>query len=146
MADPPPPTPWAAPAPAAPARPALPGSPAALYSRGETLRDVGRAMTIISILATVAGIIMTPIGGLGVLNSCDGQWEADCRRAERTSVAGISLIAIGHVGLFVGIPLWSVGRGRMDRAMSLGYRPASALPYVTPTHNGAVAGVRLLTF
>jgi hypothetical protein len=172
---PPPPAPAPAPAPAPPAPPPPPGaagpvyygqggvpqygygyapapmpnpygiSPGELYARGGSLRNIGMPLTIASIVLFAVGIGLLVKGSESASHyDCTG---FGCSSNTDQYIAWGLVSMLGSiVGLGVGIPLWAVGSYRMNRAIKMGFQPLYAQPFVAPTHNGAVAGMRLLTF
>jgi hypothetical protein len=120
--------------------------PAELYARGSSLRNVGMPLTIASIVlfAVGIGLLVKAADTAGTLCTSD---FGRCHNDSDTYLAwGLVSFLGSFVGLGVGIPLWAVGSYRMNRAVKMGFMPTYAQPFVTPTHNGAIAGMRLLTF
>jgi hypothetical protein len=105
------------------------------HRTGTTLLRWGVALTLVGLAGAAVGA-----AELGVAASTrdDGRFAPAARGA-------IILIAAAPI-LGTGIPLAVVGERRRQRARALGYGATVALPYLTPTRGGAVAGLQLLTF
>jgi hypothetical protein len=100
---------------------------------------------------TIAGIVLFAVGIGLLVKSVDDAGRCalgdySCDNSASYLAWGLVSFLGSVVGLGVGIPLWAVGSSRVNRAYRMGFRPAYAQPYVAPTHNGAVAGMRLVTF
>jgi hypothetical protein len=120
-------------------------SPAELYARGGSLKNIGMPLTIVSILLFFVGIGLLIKGAESASGyNCDG-FGCSSRTDEYLGWGLVSFLG-SFVGLGVGIPLWAVGSYRQSKAIKLGFQPAFAHPFVAPTNNGAVAGMRLITF
>ncbi|MBI5482444.1 MAG: hypothetical protein HY906_26550, partial [Deltaproteobacteria bacterium] len=121
-------------------------SPGELYARGGSLRNIGMPLTIaaIALMAVSIGLMAYGLQRTGVC--WDGGSSHSCDTGTTYIGWGVAGFVGSMVGLGVGIPLWAVGSYRQSRAIKMGFQPTFAQPYVAPTHNGAIAGMRLLTF
>jgi len=119
-------------------------SPAELYARGGSLKNIGVPLTIAAIVLFALGIGLL-VKGAETTTTCGG--GSSCTGGVDQYLAwGLVSILGGTVGLGVGIPLWAVGSYRQSRAIKMGFQPTFAQPFVAPVNNGAVAGMRLITF
>ena len=121
-------------------------SPGELYARGGSLRNVGMPLTIASIVLFAVGIGLLVKGADVAGSYCDSTYGSCRNDSDQYLAWGLVSLLGSMVGLGVGIPLWAVGSYRMNRAIKMGFRPVYGQPFVAPTHNGAIAGMRLLTF
>jgi hypothetical protein len=125
--------------------------PAVLYARGQSLRSVGMPLTFVGIglfVAMIALFVKAVDEG-----TCAGTWDGtsyvhNCNDSLAADyVVGGALALLGSlVSLGVGIPLWAIGSSRMNKAVRMGYQPAYAAPFLSPTPGGLVAGLRIKSF
>jgi len=121
-------------------------SPAELYVRGASLRNIGMPMTLASLVLFFVGVGLVIRGTNEALDPCRGDFG--CSNDGEQYIAWGFVSIVGSVlGLGVGIPLWAVGSARMRRAERMGFVPPThAQPYVAPAPGGLVAGLRLVSF
>jgi hypothetical protein len=120
-------------------------SPGELYARGASLRNVGMPLTVAAIVFFAIGIGLIVKGAEEATCATD-DIDYNCSDMNRYLAWGVVSMLGSVVGLGVGIPLWAVGSYRMNRAVKMGFMPTFAQPYLSPTHNGATAGLRLALF